>query len=174
MTKGNWWMAICLPLATMVASCFGQEASTPKAAVDHNVAAIAKVRNEYAAAWKTGIADRVAGLYADDGVVLYPNNPALVGKSAILRYFKTFFDQFVPTNFELASDEVTVAGDWAFDRGTYKLGIVPKGGAEAIHDYGKYLVILQRQADGSWKVARDMDNSDSPASYAGQQRTANP
>jgi ketosteroid isomerase-like protein len=32
----------------------------------------------------------------------------------------------------------------------------------SVEDHGKYLVILKRQSDGSWKMARDMDNSDRP------------
>jgi len=27
---------------------------------------------------------------------------------------------------------------------------------------GRYLVVLQRQADGSWKIARDIDNTATP------------
>jgi ketosteroid isomerase-like protein len=34
---------------------------------------------------------------------------------------------------------------------------------DPIDDQGKYLVIFQRQADGSWRVARDMDNSNGRA-----------
>jgi ketosteroid isomerase-like protein len=50
----------------------------------------------------------------------------------------------------------------AFDRGTYRWKAVPRSGGDAIEDHGKYPVILQRQPGGSWKVARDMDNSDRP------------
>jgi uncharacterized protein (TIGR02246 family) len=125
------------------------------------VTAITSLRNEYAAAWKSGDAEHVARLYTNDGIVLYPNKPAVVGAN-ILAYFKDFFDQFVQKKFELTSEEVTIAGHWAFDRGTYVVSVTPRKGGKAIEDNGKYLVILQRQGDGSWKVVRDLDNSNNP------------
>ena len=101
-------------------------------------------------------------------MVLYPNQQSVIGRSAILTYFKSFFDQYTPVDFELLSDEATVAGVWAFDWGTYNLSMMPKGGGQIVNDQGKYLVILQRQSDGGSKVARDMDNSSTTASYAAQ------
>jgi uncharacterized protein (TIGR02246 family) len=168
MIKRTCWIAICCLLITMTACGPGQGPIASKETVDRDMAAITKVRNEYASSWKAGSADRVAGLYADDGVVLYPNQQPVVGRSAILTYFKSFFDQFTPVDFELLSNEVTVAGVWAFDRGTYKLSMTPKQGGQAVNDQGKYLVILQRQSGGGWKVARDMDNSSTAVSYAAQ------
>ena len=114
------------------------------------------------AAWKAADAEQLADLYAADAFVLYPNQPAVAGRSAILAYFKSFLAEFAPEDFELTSDEVVVAGPWAFDRGTYRWKAVPRAGGDAMVDNGKYLVILQRQPDDSWKVARDMDNSDRP------------
>ena len=150
-------------LITIAVLALGHVAASSEAPADKGeLAAIASLRNEYVSAWKSGNAEHVARLYANDGVVLYPNNPAVVGESEILAYFKSFFDEFDPKNFELTSKEVKIAGDWAFDRGTYLVSTTPKKGGEVLEDNGKYLVILQRQADGSWKISRDMDNSDKP------------
>jgi uncharacterized protein (TIGR02246 family) len=126
--------------------------------------AIDTTRETYAAAWRTGNAADVAGLYADDALVLYPNQPPVVGKAAIRTYFDRFFGDFTQNEFELTSAEIQIAGSWAFDRGTYRWKGTPKAGGPAVEDHGKFLVILQRQPDGSWKVARDMDNSDRPLS----------
>ena len=57
------------------------------------------------------------------------------------------------------NEEVQVAGDWAFSRGTYTLSITPKAGGEEIFIDGKYMTILKRQTDGSWKIHRDIFNS---------------
>ncbi len=152
-----------------MACCPGREQSV-KPTLEQDTAAISKVRNDYVSLWKAGMADGVAGLYTDDAVVLYPNQPAVKGRNATVEYLKNFYDQFTPINFDLVSEEVVIAGIWAFDRGTYKLTIRPKGGGTAINDEGKYLVILQRQSDGSVKVVRDMDNSSIPTA----QPTANP
>ena len=127
---------------------------------------IDKTRNEYVSAWKAGDAKKIAELYTEDALVLYPDQPAVTGRSAIVSYFKTFFDEFAQTDFDLSSAEMEVAGPWAFDRGTYRWKGIPRAGGKPIDDGGKYLVILKRQASGEWKVARDMDNSDRSASQA--------
>ena len=91
----------------------------------------------------------MTNLYTSDAAVLYPNQPAVVGDSAIQAYFKTFFDQFVQEIFELTSEEIEVAGPWAFESGTYRWRATPRGGGPPVEDNGKYLVILRRQANGS-------------------------
>lgn len=150
-------------LLTLLLISFGKIGTTSDAATEKDdTSAISSLRNEYASAWKSGDAEHVTRLYANDGVVLYPYREAVIGQSAIRTYFADFFNQFTQNNFELHSDEVKIAGNWAFDRGTYVVSMTPKKGGEAIEDNGKYLVILQRQADGSWKVSRDMDNSSRP------------
>jgi ketosteroid isomerase-like protein len=88
------------------------------------------------------------------------------GRSAILDYFRGFFSDYPRNEFELSSAEVVVTGRWAFDRGTYRWKGVSRTGGSAVEDNGKYLVVLQREPDGKWKVARDMDNSDRLPSQA--------
>jgi uncharacterized protein (TIGR02246 family) len=132
--------------------------------MEHARAGIDKTRSEYVAAWKAANAIKLAELYTDNALVLYPNQPAVMGRSAIVNYFKGFFAEFPQNEFELTSAEIEIAGPWAFDRGAYRWKGVPRAGGKPVEDSGKYLVILQRQASGEWKVARDMDNSDRSAS----------
>jgi uncharacterized protein (TIGR02246 family) len=120
------------------------------------------VRSSYVEAIVAADAARVADLYSEDAIVLYPNHAPIIGRAAILDYFTAFFGELKPEHFQLTSEEIQVAGAWAFDRGTYQLRGVPLTGLDSVDDHGKYLVILQRQPDGSWKVARDMDNSSPP------------
>ena len=129
-------------------------------------AGIDKTRNAYVSAWEAGDAGKIAELYTEDALVLYPDQPAVTGRSAIVGYFKEFFDEFTQTSFDLSSAEIEIAGPWAFDRGAYRWKGIPRSGGKPIEDSGKYLVILKRQASGEWQIARDMDNSDRPASQA--------
>lgn len=140
----------------------GVPAPNPEAALAQDRAAIDSVRTLYAATWRTGNAERLAALYTADALVLYPNQPAVAGQAAITTYFTAFFGEFRQDLFELTSEEIQVAGAWAFDRGTVRWRGIPTAGGAPVEDNGKYLVILQRQPDGSWRIARDMDNSDRP------------
>jgi uncharacterized protein (TIGR02246 family) len=114
------------------------------------------------AAWRAADVKQVAELYTANAFVLYPNQPAISGRAAIVEYFKGFFDEFPRNELELVSREIVIAGSWAFDRGTYRWNGTPRSGA-VVEDNGKYLVVLLRGDDGKWRVARDMDNSDRQA-----------
>lgn len=163
--NGQWRIVaaqdvIAAPASTAGGALFAGAAAPAEAALG-----IARTRSAYAAAWRNASASQIAALYTEDALVLYPNQPPVAGHAEIERYFTAFFEQFPKNEFELTSAEVTVNGDWAFDRGTYQwTGTPPTDAPE--RDEGKYLVILQRQADGTWKVARDMDNSNRPAAQA--------
>lgn len=66
----------------------------------------------------------------------------------------------VPT-LTLSTVEVTELGDTAYEVGAYTMKLRPPG-ADVMNDSGKYVVIWQRQGDGSWKLAVDIWNSDLP------------
>ncbi len=57
--------------------------------------------------------------------------------------------------------ETQVAGDWAYDRGNYTVTVTPKSG-KPMEASAKYLIIVKRQPDGSWKVYREISNSNNP------------
>lgn len=160
------WMPAAL-LMVAVAACGRGGAGDQSAAHvpdEQDRAGINKTRGDYVSAWKAADTEQLANLYTIDALVLYPNQPAVAGRSAIVAYFNSFFAEFAQEDFDLTSMEIEVVGPWAFDRGAYRWKGIPRAGGQAIEDHGKYLVILQRQPDGSWKVARDMDNSDRPLS----------
>jgi uncharacterized protein (TIGR02246 family) len=125
-------------------------------------AAISKLHDAYLAAWNAGDAAALAAFYTDDAVVMPANAPTVSGKEAIQSYFQAQFGQFSQEQ-AASKAEAVAAGDWAFTRGTYTLKLTPKAGGKAIEDSGKYLDILARQSDGSWKMARQIWNSDNPS-----------
>ena len=119
------------------------------------------VRNEFISAFNSGDATKVASLYATDAVVMPTHQPMITGRDAIQNYNKTFFETFTAT-ITISPIETKVFGDRALDRGTYTMQLTPKAGGSPIMDEGKYLVLLQRQADGSWKLTHDIDNTNMP------------
>ena len=134
-----------------------EEAVTAEADVE----AINAVRDAFAVAYNAGDAAALVALLTDDVVLMPPNEPALVGSDAYQSWTEALFEQFT-TELTIMSEELVVAGDWAFDRGVYTQTLTSTAGGDVIQDSGKYLVIFQRQADGAWKVARDIWNSDIP------------
>jgi ketosteroid isomerase-like protein len=99
----------------------------------------------------------VKAYYADDAIILAPGMPAATGHAAIEAVLHTFPPI---TAFQLHSEEIVGAGDLAYARGRYTMTMAPPGGP-VVADSGKYLEIWRKQG-GSWKVTRDMFNSDVP------------
>jgi ketosteroid isomerase-like protein len=65
-------------------------------------------------------------------------------------------------DYKLDVQEITVAGDYAFEWGTYHGSARPVTGGETVNYIGKFMRILQRQPDGSWKMHRTMVTTDAP------------
>jgi ketosteroid isomerase-like protein len=99
-----------------------------------------------------------SALFTEDAIQMPPNQAAVQGRPAI----QGWMEAFPPiSNYQEQSLEVEGQGDLAYDRGTYSMTVTPPG-ATPIEDRGKYLFILRKQADGSWKISRVMFNSDLP------------
>jgi ketosteroid isomerase-like protein len=83
------------------------------------------------------------------------------GRDAIRGGFGRWLSQVRIVDEKLTTEDVLVAGDVAVETGTIDSRVQPKGGSE-VNDRGKYMTVWKRQADGSWKIARDIYNA-SPA-----------
>jgi uncharacterized protein (TIGR02246 family) len=134
-------------------------AGTRDVAVD--VEEIRRVREAHVAALNAGDADAWVSLFTDDGVQMPPNAPANVGRDMIQAWSRGFLGAFRAA-FALAVAEVQVAGDWMFERGTYRITLTPKTGGDPIQDIGKYVTLYQRGSGRGWRLARDIWNTDNP------------
>ena len=124
-------------------------------------AGIDRLRDVHVAALNAGDADAWAACFTDDGVQMPPHFASNVGKAAIQGWGKGFLNLFA-CRFSLSVEEVRVAADWAFERGRYDITLTPRAGGGPMDDSGKYITVYQCQSDGSWKIARDIWNSDQP------------
>lgn len=97
--------------------------------------------------------------YSDDGLLLEPNAPIVSGKEAFRKSWTALVTGpgFVSIAFAPTKVSVALAGDMAYDVGTYELTTKDKAG-KASTETGKYLEVWQKQVDGSWKAAVDIYN----------------
>ena len=122
---------------------------------ESDAAAIRALLADWDALANAGDAAALVELYAEDVISMPPDAVGRVGREAILASMEETFgaDTLQITS---VADEVDVAGDLAFMRVTYDETITPKAGSDTELMHGNWLVILQRQADGSWKIWREM------------------
>jgi ketosteroid isomerase-like protein len=103
----------------------------------------------------------VAAFYAPAAVLMPPNHPAVQGRADIQRFLQGFVDAGLQS-ITLETTRIESAGALAWGRGTYRLSLLPPGGAP-VHDVGKYIVVYRQQARGGWRAVCDIFNSDQPA-----------
>jgi len=102
-------------------------------------------------------ADRTAGFYTSDGVLMPQGVPAAIGTAAIATAWGGLYGmKDFSLTFEPSSITVAEAGDMAVDIGTYELSYTGESGKVA--DRGKYVVVWKK-VDGDWKAAADIFNS---------------
>jgi uncharacterized protein (TIGR02246 family) len=145
---------------------FAAAACQPGAAplTDEDVAAIRSLTDSYVQASLAKDADAIAAFYADDAILMPPNEPATVGKDAIRDREASVFELGEETReFTLTPVEIDGVDGLAFDRGTWSWTGIPLGITEPITVTGKYVVIVRRQEDGSWLWTVDIWNSDAPS-----------
>ena len=101
-----------------------------------------------------GDVDALLALVTDDYIRMVPNKPAIVGKEAFRDSIQSFFDGCVVQDEKVSIEEVRLAVDWAYARGSWNNSIIIKTGGDPISKTGKWMVICERQVDKSWKISR--------------------
>lgn len=123
--------------------------------------AVAENNARVIAAFKQGDPAASAGNYTDDAVLFIPNTPAWERRAGIQQGFTGFFAQFAVTDCKLTTHDIIITPWYLIERGTYQWTLHPKSGTGAdVVDNGKYLTVWEMQDDGTWKISRDISNSD--------------
>jgi ketosteroid isomerase-like protein len=107
--------------------------------------------------------DAIISQWTDDFVVLQAAGPIVRGRSAnaaSVEQSKEQLKAFMPIDYNLDVQEITIAGDYAFEWGTYRGSARSLTSGETVNYVGKFMRILQRQPDGSWKMHRTMATTD--------------
>jgi uncharacterized protein (TIGR02246 family) len=121
--------------------------------------------NAVAQAFHDGVATRdaaaLASLYAENGTFMPPGMPPREGRGQIQGAMQALLDMGA-RSLDIEPLDVRDTGDLTIEYGRYTLGIEPAGGA-AMTDVGKYVVVHERQGDGSTKIVYDIFNSNQPA-----------
>jgi len=128
-----------------------------------DVAAIRANSTDWSNASQTKNLDKVVAFYAPDAVVLPDGAPIATTPADIRAIWQGVFSHADSTlSWKTTKVEVAKSGDLAYEYGVYHIDTPQKSGLVDTA-YGKYLIVWKKQADGTWKVAIDTDNSDKVA-----------
>jgi ketosteroid isomerase-like protein len=102
--------------------------------------------------------------FADDIVVMPDFTTTVVGADQLEQWFRENFQALAAAGatqtMDARLDEVRVFGDWAFDRGTFD--ITTRKGEKSRTFHIRFVELFKKQADGSWKIVRGMNNYTEP------------
>jgi uncharacterized protein (TIGR02246 family) len=119
---------------------------------------VERIDREFETAFKRGDMATVASLYAEDARVMPPGSEMVQGRQAIEQFWRGAQEQMGVKEITLTILEVATSGNIGYEVGTATLKIEPSGG-QATTAPVKYLVAWKRQADGAWRLAVDIWNS---------------
>jgi uncharacterized protein (TIGR02246 family) len=128
-----------------------EDRAAVQAAIDAQLA-------RFTAALERGDTAGLASAYADDAWVMAPGAPLASGRAAIAQMNAGMFSALTISSASIKTSDLILSGDYAIESGTYSMKMKPKTG-NAFDDVGKYLAVWQKQPDGSWKMIRDIWNS---------------
>lgn len=101
-------------------------------------------------------------VFAKDAAIIVPSAPDITGYDAIRATYAGILKQDSMT-VHFSTEEIAVAGDLAYEHGTYTLRIVDKKTGKVLQDVkNKHVHILKRQSEGGWKTWRMMVSSAEP------------
>ncbi len=148
-----------ISLVILLCSTFACQSKGPATLSNADQAAIKKTADQAISMFGSPTKDwSVFGklLYAEDAVAFLSNAPALKGREAILALLQTFppILDYRQTRLEFEG-----FGDFAYDLEEWSM-TSKLSGAGTSTDTGRLVWIWRKQADGSWKVWREMSSSD--------------
>jgi uncharacterized protein (TIGR02246 family) len=121
------------------------------------------LRRKYVAAYTAADAAGIAGNFTEDCIVFPPDSGIVSGRAGLRALYEEQFSVLRPSSLTILPEEERDLGDWGYGAGRWQatVTLVPTG--RQVQLEGKYLNLLKRQADGSWKIFRHTWNAPTQA-----------
>lgn len=136
------------------------DATKSSAARASDEAAVAQVVQRELAAARANNADSLTAVLSSDATVKPPNEPPVTG-AALQAWAQNMFSNATVNQITYSDEQITVSGDMAVHSHGFDWTVTPKGG-RAMQEKGHGIHVLQRQADGAWRIKYDTWSADSP------------
>ena len=140
----------------------GCNAKPPASSSAADAAAVRQADENWEKAAQSKKVDDWVAFYADDAMILPPNEKKADSKEGIRKSIGQMLALHgLAIHWAPAKVEVAQSGDLAYTQGSYTLTTTDAQGKPTT-DQGKTVEIWKKQADGSWKCVVDMWSSDLP------------
>lgn len=150
-----------IPLAVAMMFIVGCEPQLSATSSEADRAAVEEASEVLIAALNANDIDGILAGLTPGHVTMAPNEPVLPN-GPVLRPWHEARIAAVDAKFEITTDSMVVAGDWAIQRWRSKVTATPRDGSSSTSDSLKGIWVWQRQTDGGWKLDCSIWNSDNP------------
>jgi ketosteroid isomerase-like protein len=110
----------------------------------------------------SGDVSPIVSMFAEDAVVMPPNDTSVYGRDEIRSWWEEYFTFFRVTSSIETECDVTLVDDQAFVRTAFSVTIVPKQQGPRILDDIRSLTVWKQDPDGVWKITHWIWNSTKP------------
>ena len=154
-------LVVCIAGTILLTSCQQQAPAAPDTrAADE--AALQQWDENWAKAASAKDVDKTVSFYADGAMVQPPNGPLLTAKADIRKAWAEMLGApGFSGGWKATKVEIAKSGDLAYLTGNWEFKWNDANG-KPTGDKGKFVEIVKKQADGSWKCVNDIWNSDLP------------
>ena len=137
-----------LLLFTLICFSCGEPENVESIIIDNN--------SKWVKYYNKGNTKGIASLHTLDAVVIPPKSDFVVGRDKIEEMYKAEIEMGNGT-LGLQTTEVIQEGLYAYETGLYDIKMTIEG--EEVYDYGKYIVIWEKQKNGDWLCKKDIWNT---------------
>ena len=145
-------VALLALIAAISSTAYAEEQAVREAR-----AAIEAANAKFSEAFARGDAKALAAMYTSDAIALPPDSEMIRGNEAIGEFWKGARNSGI-SSATLTTVDVGRSGDVAYEVGTVSLTMQAAANGQTTAA-SKYVVVWKRQADGSWKLHRDIWNN---------------
>lgn len=122
------------------------------------ISKVIAVADQEATSMQSGDVNQYWRILSKDAVFLPPNMPALQGEG-LRQWLREFVDSNRVEWPRFEHGETMISGDLAFHEYVYTMKVTPRAGGQPAVGYGKGAQVLRREADGEWKILRNIWNA---------------
>lgn len=141
------WLLGALLLATAGAFAHGRD--------DALATAVRQANADWATAMKTGDAATIAAPYADDALFVLADGKTVQGRAAVEAMYRDGFAKGGRASAtRIDSKHLVRDGDLAYETGDADVTVLRDG--HPVTRGSRYLTVWQAQADGAWKITRNL------------------
>jgi len=170
----NLSLFLAIVMIAAIVPCAAQKKSTPRRPqseaeqqqqIEEDKVAIQKLHDLDIEASLALDVPKLEALWTDDIVTMAPDGPAVVGREANNKKLEEGAEGLKSMEilaFDEQWQEIRIQGDWAYEWGTMSGRMRPFSGGQEIDYLLNVMRVLNRQPDGTWKIARSIYNNAKP------------